>query len=1273
MAPHAPATPNTGRPKPPMRTQAQGSFAESESSTPPERQIDPALLRHIDAAIEQRFSGRCIDEAVERHFERLNISERVDARIDDAEVRRAVASSATQALIDEVLDAVEQKQRRSVSELISSRLAETEAELEERLHQRLQQRALADETARLDRLQPALERASDVAEQARKDVDTLQGQLAALERSLELLQPLHGKMTSAEIVLAELPPLHKRVEETLGLLERIDVRVRDVERAAAQLDGRHIMTLIEQRLSARDATVEALVEKEVRSRTSAIAAELLQPLERKVDRAAFESGLQPLHGKVAALEGLRGALDVGLRELHEKIAALDVRTQGQHERSLHEKADRTALDSEVLDLHGKIAALEGRAQEQQRRLLDRDAAEQRLTEKVTLLERDRGALEDPHGKIAALEERAQEQQRRQLDRDAAEQRLNEKVALLERDRGALDGELRQLHEKITALDAKAQSEQERQLDRDTMKESLHKITDRTALDSEIFTLHAKIAALEARTQEQQQRQLELDTTGRGLHEKVAAMEGRAALDCQVESLHEKIAALEARSQELQQRQLDLDATGKGLHEKVAAMKAESAALDSGVRPLHEKVAALEARIGEQQDRQSEADAAERRLHEKIAAMEASAGEVSEGARQQIEEIVGTLAHDILLRSAFQPGGRSRALGPAGASVGGELALGSTRESVSRPGTSPRPFSSGSLPLGAPQNKAVWTSGTYQSVAAVPTEDARALSHVGLEHDLIQKVVAREPNRHHMGVSEFVIRDVVNSVVREIVGVFESLLDRLLREKKHETIRHMVSEIIVDDLSATLATAHEQLKQKEIGHILSELARLRTDIRDGEAALEERLHGIKQLRDSQDDLWTAIDDRCCALEARAAIVETTCVPRTEQEEHLKAITNILEEMQNRVGRSEGIVFEWGEQVVDLRRHIENACATKSELTQADARLSSDAGASRDEALRLIQELREHAASNANHRELKASHEEAHKAQNTAMFKVQADIDSLNTRLAAAQRFCDDTFVTKYNYNEQALKVSKERGRLQATIESELQRLENLCCTKASLQELRVTVQSRSEELARSIEEAAAALGTATCRIGCLEDEGKSLATREYVYDVADKLSRQVASECDEKEDIAQLRRELDEERERIRQAVRQQHVIRQDLNGSVDELHQLTEAHNAVRSDFGDLRSRVDGIDMRVVSDWQWVQAAIAKQLQAHDALDASHKGLQDDFATHVSVQRRDAEQLKHQAMHRYVEQIDRALALNSKLAKVELEQGDLSEVVRGIKLPQVTR
>jgi len=38
-----------------------------------------------------------------------------------------------------------------------------------------------------------------------------------------------------------------------------------------------------------------------------------------------------------------------------------------------------------------------------------------------------------------------------------------------------------------------------------------------------------------------------------------------------------------------------------------------------------------------------------------------------------------------------------------------------------------------------------------------------------------------------------------------------------------------------------------------------------------------------------------------------------------------------------------------------------------------------------------------------------------------------------------------------------------------------------------------------------------------------------------------------------------------------------------------------------------------------------------------------------------------------------VEQIDGALALNNKLAEVELEQGDLSEVVRGIKLPQVTR
>jgi len=38
-----------------------------------------------------------------------------------------------------------------------------------------------------------------------------------------------------------------------------------------------------------------------------------------------------------------------------------------------------------------------------------------------------------------------------------------------------------------------------------------------------------------------------------------------------------------------------------------------------------------------------------------------------------------------------------------------------------------------------------------------------------------------------------------------------------------------------------------------------------------------------------------------------------------------------------------------------------------------------------------------------------------------------------------------------------------------------------------------------------------------------------------------------------------------------------------------------------------------------------------------------------------------------------VEQIDGALALNSKLAKVELEQGGLSEVVRGIKFPQLTR
>merc|ERR1712113_1126207 len=82
-----------------------------------------------------------------------------------------------------------------------------------------------------------------------------------------------------------------------------------------------------------------------------------------------------------------------------------------------------------------------------------------------------------------------------------------------------------------------------------------------------------------------------------------------------------------------------------------------------------------------------------------------------------------------------------------------------------------------------------------------------------------------------------------------------------------------------------------------------------------------------------------------------------------------------------------------------------------------------------------------------------------------------------------------------------------------------------------------------------------LGETAASLARLEDHcATDLATRDYAYETAKTLAHQVANECDEKEEIAQLRREFEEERERLRQNVRQQQQTRKDLTEAIDELH-----------------------------------------------------------------------------------------------------------------------
>ena len=53
---------------------------------------------------------------------------------------------------------------------------------------------------------------------------------------------------------------------------------------------------------------------------------------------------------------------------------------------------------------------------------------------------------------------------------------------------------------------------------------------------------------------------------------------------------------------------------------------------------------------------------------------------------------------------------------------------------------------------------------------MPNSDGtQPLSHADLEGALTDRVLAQQPNRASLGFSEIVMRDIANSVVRELVG------------------------------------------------------------------------------------------------------------------------------------------------------------------------------------------------------------------------------------------------------------------------------------------------------------------------------------------------------------------------------------------------------------------------------------------------------------------------------------------------------------------------
>jgi len=594
-------------------------------------------------------------------------------------------------------------------------------------------------------------------------------------------------------------------------------------------------------------------------------------------------------------------------------------------------------------------------------------------------------------------------------------------------------------------------------------------------------------------------------------------------------------------------------------------------------------------------------------------------------------------------------------------------------SLSRSPTSLRPFASSQMLRSGLQDKANWASGSSYAVASVPNHDSStSLNHGELEHNLVEKVLATQPDRSRLGFDEIIMRDIANSVVRELVGVFDALLDRLLIEKKQDTIRTIVAELVTEDIAAVIATGREQLKQRELGHITREIERLCVTGREREAVWEDRFQITQELRDSQDDLWATLDERCHSIEQRLAEVESLFTPRMELDGRLREILDEMASVRVEGCAAADLVAEMNARLTAQETFSHETFATWEKTATMEEEIYAQIRQCETASERELQLARDSAATKASVTALHQLHDDRVSKMDSNFFEISQQMNIVEVALKKAQRYSDETYVTKAHHDAITGELQQDLQTTVTRMAEENSQLDSAKASRREVDDLRSAASSAQVEAQQSLSKVSTGLDRTLGVLMALEQRvDQTFATQKYVDEVTKNIADEIVERSDAKEEFARLWKEFDAERERLRQTVRQQQTNRKDINDTMENLHDLK-----LRSDeFGkrceQLHESIGALDVREEKRWEEGQAALLVQKQAQADLEVSWRVLREEFLSHVDWQRSEGERLKHHSTQRYLEQMDKALNLTNTMEKLTNDNREINATVRSIKLPRV--
>jgi chromosome segregation ATPase len=519
----------------------------------------------------------------------------------------------------------------------------------------------------------------------------------------------------------------------------------------------------------------------------------------------------------------------------------------------------------------------------------------------------------------------------------------------------------------------------------------------------------------------------------------------------------------------------------------------------------------------------------------------------------------------------------------------------------------------------------------------------------------------------------VVHDVVSIVVRDIVGIFESLLDRLLFEKKNDTIRTIVAELVTEDVSATIAAGREQLKRQELGHISSELGRLRMELREAEAVWEERFRVTSELRDSQDDLWVTLDERCRGSESRLGVLEREFVHGSELDARLKAVTEEMDSLRDTVSANKAKVDKAFGSFDNFQTHCKEHFLTKAMLDSMEQRVDKSLENFRAHVDTVTQDLRSDCAPKSELADLKLEHDDRIRHMSSELFHVTQDVDLLKTQLKKDQRDNASIFATKLEQKAVIDNLTNKKEAMESHFLKIFDQLEASAATKEAFEVEQKRQEEKHGSILEKVTDTSKSFEAMTSRLANLEtlcSGTHSWATKDYVDEVAEERANKVARELSEKHTIAQLRRDFEEERERLRQQTRQQQNTRKDLNDLSEVVHGVKRQSLDVTKQLGGLTERMDRVVSNEADHWQKVLSDSAELRHGQSDLDRFCQALRDELKGHIKFQEAEGEKLRQHSTERYLEQMDKALLLNTNLGKLESVHKELRDTVT--KLPRVT-